>query len=616
MRKEFYIMAKVFEKRKINTKGITLSREKFKLFLDMESPSFCKEKVDYVITRAEQYLDTPIPSLPLSLYREYQLNGNRVNYENRYFERREMLVYLAIAESCERKGRFIDMLCDLIWAICEETSWLIPAHASLAPALGDLGGVPYSYKSEYMHGIDLFAAGTSAALTNALYLCRDIIDGVNPIITERIEEEIQERIFKPFYNCVFHWSGAKGNKVNNWCPWIVSNILYTVALLEDNLKLRELALSKCISYLDNFIGGYNEDGGCDEGPTYWNVAGAALFDALEVVYDMTAGEINVFDEPIIKAIGEYEAKFNIDEDRYINFADAGGRCRPDGYLMARYGKRCGSSMLEAFGKVTSSKNSYAISLNNGYRTLKNLMTPPYPASEKTRAERFVYFPNLKVMISRETEDTSKGLFLAMKSGHNGESHSHNDVGNFILYSNGNPVIIDVGVGVYTKQTFSPDRYKLWYMQSGYHNLPSFDGVCQRNGADFSARDEVYNSADGSFSAEIAGAYPKEAGILSYRRYAKLDGMEAVITDEIELNEEKEINFHFMSPEKPTLVSEGDILLAEDCHLRFDRGLSAKIEEFLSEGLDSKQAWGSEYLWRIHLKTRARSIKHSFVISKN
>ena len=608
-------MAKVFNKLKINPAEVTLSKEAFKLFLDMENPTVSEEKMGYVIKRAEEYLKKPIPSLPLSLYREFQLNGNRTNYEDRYFERREMLVYLSLAESYERCGRFTDMLCDLIWAICDETSWLIPAHASLAPALGDLGGVPYTYNDEYMHGIDLFAAGTSAILTNALYFCRDIIDGVNPIITERIEYEIEKRIFKPFYNCVFHWSGARGNKVNNWCPWVVSNVLYTVALLEDSTKMRALALGKCISYLDNFIGGYNEDGGCDEGPTYWNVAGAALFDALEIVYDMSGGAVNVFEEPIIKAIGEYEAKFNIDEDRYINFADAGGRCRPDGYLMARYGRRCGSSMLEAFGKVTSGKNSYAISLNNGYRTVKNLMTPPYPAQEKTKAEKFVYFPNLKVMISREDEDTSRGLFLAMKSGHNGESHNHNDVGNFIVYCNGNPVIIDVGVGAYTKQTFSPDRYKLWFMQSGYHNLPSFDGVDQRNGADFSAREEVYCENDGSFLAEIGGAYPKEAGVLSYKRHSLLEGNRVIVTDTVSLSEEKEIDFHFMSPVKPTLISDGDVLLAEGCHLRFDTALCVEIEEFFSEGLDAKRAWGSENLWRIHLKTRAKDIKTVFTFTR-
>ena len=607
-------MAKVFAARKINANDITLDFKDFKLFLDMEAPKISEEKIGYAIEMAEKYLYTPIPFLPLSLYREFHLNGNRTRYEDKYFERREMLVYLALAESYERKGRFTEKLADVTWAICEETSWLIPAHASCSPSLGDIGGVPYSYKKDFLHGIDLFAAGTASIFANLLYLCRDILDEVNPIITERVELEIKNRIFKPFYNCVFHWSGAKGNKVNNWCPWCVSNILYTVALLEKDLFLRTLALNKSISYLDNFIGGYGEDGGCDEGPTYWNVAGAALFDALEIIYDMTGGKIDIFDEPIIKAIGEYEAKFNIDDDRYINFADAGGRCRPDGYLMARFGKRCGSQMLEAFGKTTANKNSHAISLNSGYRTLKNAMTPPYPATEKTKAEKHVFFSGLKVMISRECEDTSAGMFLAMKSGHNGESHSHNDVGNFIVYRNGRPVVIDVGVGVYTKQTFGPDRYKLWYTQSAYHNLPSFNGVEQRNGEAFGSKDSLYNALDGSLSANIGGAYPKEAGIISYVRAAVLKDGEAVITDTVELENKTEIDFHFMCPARPEIIKAGEISLSEGCVLRFDGSLCAEVEEFSPDGLDSVRAWGSELLYRIHLKTTAKEGSFVFRIS--
>ena len=38
-----------------------------------------------------------------------------------------------------------------------------------------------------------------------------------------------------------------------------------------------------------------------------------------------------------------------------------------------------------------------------------------------------------------------------------------------------PVIIDAGVGTYTRQTFSSERYTIWTMQSNYHNLPMING---------------------------------------------------------------------------------------------------------------------------------------------
>ncbi|HTX26243.1 MAG TPA: heparinase II/III family protein [Streptosporangiaceae bacterium] len=80
-----------------------------------------------------------------------------------------------------------------------------------------------------------------------------------------------------------------------------------------------------------------------------------------------------------------------------------------------------------------------------------------------------------------------GLFLAAKAAHNGEGHNHNDVGPFIVALDGRPVLIDVGVGLYTRQTFGPDRYEIWTMQSSWHDVPEVDGAAQESGREHAAR---------------------------------------------------------------------------------------------------------------------------------
>lgn len=45
-----------------------------------------------------------------------------------------------------------------------------------------------------------------------------------------------------------------------------------------------------------------------------------------------------------------------------------------------------------------------------------------------------------------------------------ERHNHNDIGQFIVYADGKPVIIDVGVETYTAKTFSERRYEIWTME--------------------------------------------------------------------------------------------------------------------------------------------------------
>jgi hypothetical protein len=72
--------------------------------------------------------------------------------------------------------------------------------------------------------------------------------------------------------------------------------------------------------------------------------------------------------------------------------------------------------------------------------------------------------------------------MAAKAGHNAESHNQNDVGSFIVALDGRPLIIDVGVGVYTRQTFGPGRYEIWTMRSSWHNVSEVDQVLQAAGA--------------------------------------------------------------------------------------------------------------------------------------
>src|SRR6185437_533365 len=93
----------------------------------------------------------------------------------------------------------------------------------------------------------------------------------------------------------------------------------------------------------------------------------------------------------------------------------------------------------------------------------------------------VWYPNLGLMAAREKADSASGLYLALQAASNGRSHAHNDSGSFILYSDGDPIVIDVGVGAYTAKTFSSDRYSIWTMQSAYHNLPTVGGVMQHAG---------------------------------------------------------------------------------------------------------------------------------------
>ncbi len=603
---------KIFQPRGLyNVKGKVLPRSEFRLFSELTEYEYNERKLKRTVAQAEKFLNEEVPMLPASLYRDFTVTGNRARYEGLFFKRRDMALHLALAEFYEKKGRFTEKLMDAVWAIMEESTWILPAHLYNSPYGGDMTLGPV-YNSEKRHGLALFSATTGAMLAAVYHYAKDALDGITPIITEKMKYTIRERLILPFVECTFWWTGDAGQRTNNWNPWIISNVLFATAIIEDDLYTREKVVELAVKRLDNFLNGYHPDGGCDEGPSYWGAAGASLFDCLELLEDMTGGQIKIYDSELVKNIGEYIYKVNINDNRFVNFADCPPRTLPSASLLIRFGEKCNSPFLSSFGRKLMNHGDYGVYANHVYRSLRMFVTPDVEA-EVCPMPTATYLPYLKVMTARECENSERGMFLAAKGGNNGEMHNHNDVGNFMVYYDGKPVIIDTGVGTYTRQTFSPQRYELWFMQSGYHNLPSFGGVDQKEGGQFASRDEIYDEAKKSLTAELAGAYPTGAGVVSFVRTSALVGGVVSITDKIRLDGVKEIDMHLMSAVEP--VINGDkIKLAEGRVLTFPAELlSAEVEEFDPVGMNTASAWGTEKLWRIHLTAVAEKIEYTLTV---
>ena len=589
-----------------------LPMDAIKLFCDENDPRFDAEKMKKVTELAEKELEADIPLCPASLYYRFAKDGNRTEYEAVYFRRREMILRLALAEAYEKKGRFTEKLMDAVWAVMEESSWTVPAHLAMySPSHGDLG-LPAAYDGERLHAIDLFSAATAALLALVYRYCKESLDGITPVICEKLKYLVNERQLKPFINCAFHWSGLLGNPVNNWNPWVMSNILFAAAILaKDDYSFR-LIVDKAVRSADNYTKFVADDGGCDEGPSYWRVAGASFFDTLEILYDITGGKYELFDDAFVRSMCEYICKAYVHGNRYLNFADCPPYVYPDGSQISRMGRKCKSELLSVFGDTVAMFGDVRLETSNPYRTLRNLITPPHAAKESRAAKR-VWMPCLKIMAVRENEETGKGMFVAMKGGHNAEGHNHIDVGNVVVYKDGEPVLIDTGCGAYSKKTFSAHRYELWYMQSGYHNVADVGGFTQRAGGAYRSCDEVYDESTGGVSMQLKNAYPAEAGIVSYVRETALKEGVVFITDGFELTEEKEIDIHFITHRKPTVRKDVcEIDLAQGCVMTYDGALTAGVEEFDPEDGRLQSVWGSPVLYRIHLT--AKTAKGSFTVT--
>ena len=81
------------------------------------------------------------PHTTYTLYREFERTGQRGSFQSVYFNRRAQLTR-AVLEMMLGDVSRRDLIHDLLWSICEETTWVLPAHEEQGPAFWDLHPSP------------------------------------------------------------------------------------------------------------------------------------------------------------------------------------------------------------------------------------------------------------------------------------------------------------------------------------------------------------------------------------------------------------------------------------------------------------------------------------------
>jgi hypothetical protein len=419
----------------------------------------------------------------------------------------------------------------------------------------------------------------------------------------------------------------RGNRVNNWNPWICSNWLTSVLIMEKDAERRAQSVSKILRVADNFLNQYPKDGGCDEGPGYWGRAGASLFDCLELMHSATNGQFDVYDNTLIQEMGRFIYRAHIDGSYRLNFADASARGGISASLVYNYGKRIGDDTMMKFGAWSAEQRKGHRGNVDEYRDLYSLFHYGEIQSVKGTQPylRDVWLPDLQVFVAREEEGAAKGFYVAGKGGHNAESHNHNDVGSFVVYRDGLPILIDAGVGTYSAKTFSRNRYDIWTMQSAYHNLPTINGVMQQNGRKFAAKDVAYKKTNKSatFSLDLVGAYPKEAGIQSWQRAITLNrGKSVEIKDRYVLDKVSgDMILNLMTACDVSVLEPGKLMLKGDgekfgsATVVYDAEMfEAATEAIALDDRKLSRSWQTEQLTRIVLKAKSPSKKDTWTVS--
>ena len=561
---------------------------------------------------------------------EFERSGNRSEFERPLRKNMSVMNSLVAAELAEGKGRFIPQIANCIWLYSNQISWVFSAHNNRQPSRRALADPEYWL-------IDLFSADAGMTLSFAYRFFKAELDAIDPSICRALRISLEQKIFKPFFEVDHWWMGKSGNTVNNWCPWCASNVLLAFLLVHEDDEIIRKAADKSLVIVDNYMNSILQDGACDEGALYFAHGPCKLYDYLQIMYDASEGAFNGLTDPLVRRLVDYLSRCYIgmyDGKKFVvNYADAVGRLSVSPIITWPYANAVGSRQSVDFSlylmgfyrtkqfeePIAGGRDLFRIlnfirhssevaaqvdSLNalvkeKGFETVK--------ADLRASVEPMYWYEQTQQLLCRGKD----GTFFAAKGGHNGESHNHNDVGQFLWYRDACPLIIDPGAPTYTRQTFSKERYTLWPMQSQWHNLPSINGVMQKNSRQYAASGVAFSGSESAvtLSMDISGAYPEDASCLSWRRSFNYrnnaKGATLAITDEYSLSERKAADEeHFITPGTVTELRKGVLRIQngkKSIILTYSKNLECSVE---TKELDDKRIaddWGSS-LRRITLRS--------------
>ena len=475
-----------------------------------------------------------MPTLKYSDFKLFWTTGNRKIYESGYFERRQALSAAALlALIYPEEEKYIDRTMDLLYTLCEEYTWCLPAHHKVLDGLDPIR-------------IDLFAAETGFALAEIYTMLEDRLD---PLIKRMVKDEIDRRIIYSFINTDTHFYSRESGKTN-WTAVCMGSVGCTFMLMRPELVA---AMKPRFDYaMECYLSGFNDDGICLEGCGYWHYGFGFFTVYADMIRKYTNGATDYFKYEKVKNIACFIQNVFLSESSCVSFSDGGRTC-------AYHLGLCHYLKDEYPSDVVVFSPKYSYNYDHCARFCLHLrsaiwLNENYLSDESPDQIGESFSPVSEWFVKR----TSNYGFAA-KGGHNGEPHNHNDVGSFIFAKNGEQMIMDLGPGVYTRQYFSNERYKFLEADSRGHSLPIINGTYQSTGVDFKARDCRFEN--GVLSMDLAGAYEID-GLKSIRRSFSFTDDSVTLTDDFSYSGEGDIIERIVSFHPITLMSEGKVAIKD------------------------------------------------------
>ncbi len=528
---------------------------------------FYKEEIDCLVRMGEDYLKNPPPVALWSQYMRFTRDGNRSEYETPYFERRRRCAHLAVLTKLFGE-KYLDALCDTLWLIMDESTWVLPAH------------MWEDFNSETVRKtfLDLFSTETGALLAETYHILGDTIPKA---VSDRLKYMVRERVIEPYYKNSYWWM----NGDNNWGAVCSSQVALCIMYLGTHLEFMR-AEPQINKTMNLFLASYGKDGCCLEGLSYWAYGFGTFLNYADAVKNYTSdkksvipqekrlpeekreaahntesGVIDYFVRDDVKRASLFASNMRLHGECSVPFSDAGrdfSYPRSHFYIINKHY----DNMLP-YPPNDLSKNSKSVS-SGSHNYIRYLLWSDPDADYGAKNEKGrVYYGDGQWFIFKNEKYS-----LAAKGGHNNEAHNHNDIGTFVVTTDSGMHFVDTGSGEYTRQYFTDSlRYDFLVTSSRGHSLPIINGKYQLFRAPLA---KVIKCSENEFSLDYTSAYGDESLKKLERSFECLEN-KVIIKEKIEFSENpSSIVERFVSLTEPKAEKDG--VKVGDTLMTFDENL--------------------------------------------
>ncbi len=514
--------------------GLLLTDRHLQMLRDAEGA--VGERRDRVIAAAEALLDEAVPEPDLDRpWGPYLIcAGERM----REIQRCSLAYLLTGREEFHRRAKAT------VDAILAWESWIDPCHERDSRRFGLMTGI------------------VCQALAHYLDWCADAI-GEDEL--RAISDHHRGKAIEPLLHDMDLPAAFFRDSMNNWVAVMVGGAGLMSLLLMDREPFYEHVLERCVFHLRRYLTWVNDDGSTDEGGNYWAFGmehALPLVEALRINAHRLPGALRwrgAHELERIPALAKtaYFPLYCIEGDSYVvNFGDTevGPADRMEAPL------RCLARIYQ-----DPQIQWLADRLDSDSPLALIWLDPDLAALPPTDLQPSRAFHGAGWGILRSDLEEQDSFLLATRAGHNAKTHSHRDLGTFILRAGGRGLIVDPGRPQYCDDYWIHRAFTYGRETIG-HNCVLVDGEGQVAGADQHA--EITRLEDlGDRKYMTVEIRAEESGLALHRRAFEVmlgDPVTALISDEVRLSRRGAITWllHY-DPEAEVEVRENCIIIRND-----------------------------------------------------